>query len=645
MEGQNPQHNSDKVDKLKRVLYSPKSADITNRRSNPLRDKGFDVASDWHHEEQAQLSPDDFVPRRRAPFFVILLSSAIVFFIASLAFATYMFFWGGNSVSADNVDIAVSAPVQIGGGDPLSLDVTVTNSNPVPLMLADVTVTYPDGTKSADDITKDLQREDALLGDIAPAAAVKHTFRSVLFGEENSTQNITVTVDYRVPGSNAVFEKEKSFPIFLSSAPVSIQVDATQQVSSGQEADLTVTVISNSTSPIANFLLHADYPFGYSFISADPSPTFDQNTWSLGTLKPQQKQVITIKGSLTGQDGDSRVVRFSGGSASTDDPKIIGTTIISKSQTFAVEKPFIGATLVFDGNATSNYVAKSGTPIRLDISYVNNASTTIVNPEIDLSLNGSALSPSTVIVDKGFYDSGSNVIRWSKETDPALASLAPGASGSESVSFSSLGIAQNITSFKNPEIDLTVNISGTESTQGNSQQSLQSTAAAKVQIASDLNLSAQSLYFTGPLVDTGPVPPKVGSPTTYTITWNATNGSNDVTNAQVTATLPSYVTWVGATSPSSENISFDPVGGQVTWNLGSIPAGAGYSTDKRSVSFQVSLTPSVSQIGTAPVLVNTATLQGLDNFTSTALTDTAQAVTTRIFTDPNFQNGQDSVTQ
>ena len=639
-----PDQNSDKVERLKKVLYSPNSAEVINRRKLPLREKGFAVAGDWEHpkeNEEVYMAPT----RRRGTFFVVLLSAAIVFFIASLAFAGYMYFRGGNTVSADNVDIAVGAPVQIGGGDALSLDVTVTNNNPVQLVLADVTVTYPDGTKQADDLTKDLQRDDALLGTIDPAAAVKHTFKAVLFGPENSTENIDVTVDYRVPGSNAVFEKEKSFPIFLSSAPVSIQVDAPAQVSSGQEADMTVTVTSNSTSPVSNFILHADYPFGYTFGSASPTPTTDNDTWNLGTLAPQQQKTIVIKGSLTGQDGDQRVVRFSGGSAATNDPKSIGTVVISNSQTFVVEKPFIGATLVFDGNATSNYVAQSGKPVRLDVTYVNNASSTIVNPEIDLYLKGAALDKTTVIADRGFYDSGANEVRWTKENDSDLASLAPGQSGSVSVSFASLGLSQNIASFQNPEIDLSVTLNGTESTQNNAQQSLQSTAAASVKIASDLNLSAQSLYFSGALAGNGPIPPKVGSPTIYTITWTATNGSNDISNAQVTATLPSYVTWVGTTYPSSEDVKFDPVGGQVTWNLGSVPAGTGYSSPKRSASFQVSFTPSISQVGMSPTLVNAATLQGLDGFTSTALTDTENPVTTRIFTDPSFQNGQDLVTQ
>ena len=219
----------------------------------------------------------------------------------------------------------------------------------------------------------------------------------------------------------------------------------------------------------------------------------------------------------------------------------------------------------------------------------------------------------------------------------------PRESGTVSVSFASLGLSQNIASFQDPEIDLSVALSGTESTQDNAQQTLQSTASASVKIASDFNLASQSLYFSGALAGSGPIPPKVGSPTVYTITWTVTNGSNDVSNAQVTATLPSYVSWASTTYPDSENVSFDPVGGQVTWNIGSVPAGAGYSSAKRSVSFQVSFTPSISQVGTSPTLVNAATLQGLDNFTSTALTDTAQAVSTRIFTDPSFQNAQDIV--
>jgi len=133
------------------------------------------------------------------------------------------------------------------------------------------------------------------------------------------------------------------------------------------------------------------------------------------------------------------------------------------------------------------------------------------------------------------------------------------------------------------------------------------------------------------------MPPKVESETTYTVIWTINNSSNTVDNTIVTATLPSYVRWVGQTSPINEDISFNSVGGQITWNVGSIkPKADVSSTGQREVAFQVALLPSLSQIGDTPVLVNEQTIAGNDRFSETAIQAIKKELTTRLFTDPSF---------
>jgi len=69
-------------------------------------------------------------------------------------------------------------------------------------------------------------------------------------------------------------------------------------------------------------------------------------------------------------------------------------------------------------------------------------------------------------------------------------------------------------------------------------------------------------------MNTGPVPPKVEQPTTYTVVWTVDNTSSAVGNAKVTATLPPHVKWLNETSPSGESVSYDQNSGLVTWEIG-----------------------------------------------------------------------------
>ncbi len=169
-------------------------------------------------------------------------------------------------------------------------------------------------------------------------------------------------------------------------------------------------------------------------------------------------------------------------------------------------------------------------------------------------------------------------------------------------------------------------------------------ARRTVQLVSPVKFTAISLHAGGPLNNTGPFPPMVEEATTYTITWSITNPSNDLSGVRVSAALPDYVSWSDVVSPPAANIAFNPVGREVLWSPDVVLAGAGFSRAPEEVSFQVVLRPSVSQVGTAPVLVGDALLEGVDTFTNTPVRVSASEVNTAVSNDPGFQIGQSKVT-
>ena len=148
------------------------------------------------------------------------------------------------------------------------------------------------------------------------------------------------------------------------------------------------------------------------------------------------------------------------------------------------------------------------------------------------------------------------------------------------------------------------------------------------------------MYYTGPLKNTGPLPPKVNQETTYTIIWTITNSSNDISSAVVRTTLPTYVKWLGVVSPDSESVTYNEIGGEVVWNAGAIPAGTGINRAAREVAFQVSFLPSISQINQSPLLTSEIAISGNDNFTHTILRDTKRALSIKLSTDSIFLENQ-----
>ena len=126
---------------------------------------------------------------------------------------------------------------------------------------------------------------------------------------------------------------------------------------------------------------------------------------------------------------------------------------------------------------------------------------------------------------------------------------------------------------------------------------------------------------------------KAEKETTYTIVWTVSNTSNSMSHVEVRATLPPYVSWKNTVLPD-QNVTYNPVGGVITWNVGSVSAGTGYGRPPTSVSFQIGFTPSVSQVGTKPDLVSAPELTGTDDFTGAVINTTGNSATIHLSDSP-----------
>ena len=247
--------------------------------------------------------------------------------------------------------------------------------------------------------------------------------------------------------------------------------------------------------------------------------------------------------------------------------------------------------------------------------WANNLDTKIADLEITAKLEGTIYSRSSVTAGGGFYDSNTATVFWDKRHQSSFGSIDPGQNGTVSFSFGTISVGTDPALWKNPSMIIHVSVHGKRLDEQGVYQDVTSTFTKEIKIASALGLLSRLSYGSGPLMNSGPVPPKAEVETTYTITWSLSNSSNSVSNAQVRAVLPSYVRFVGAVSPSSESVAYSSVGGEVVWNVGEMKSGVGFGTSPREVSFQIAFLPSVSQIGEAPIVIGEAVASGEDRFT------------------------------
>ena len=628
------------VDHLKDSLYSRQQKGMQDVRA-PLTKSEEEAPKAWPGEPASQASRPVMPQTSRTSMALAtkFLIGSGVFFVLAVAGAGVFFFSGGNYISPQNIDLQIVAPSLIDGGTAANLQFIITNRNSSQLQLADLVVDYPDGTRDPKDTTKTLTHQRISVGTIAAGQQIKLTSAAVFYGSEGSAQSIKAVLEYSVQGSNAVFIKESEEPITIGSSPVSVSVDAPSEAIAGQPFAITVTVQSNSATPVEDVLVQAQYPFGFSVRSAAPKAESGSTLWRLGTMAPGAVQVIRLTGSIDGQDGDQRVFRFTGGTNKDQTAGKIQVPFLSVPVTLTVHRPFITASIAVDGKTGAKVSAAAGKPLQGTIAWQNNLSDPVSDIQIKLTFSGPVLDRSSIDPGIGFYQSNDNSITWTSAQDPILAQVAPGGTGTLNFGFGTLVPGTGGIVYTNPVVDLSLSVAAVRAGQGNVPEQVTSAATMEVSLASAVSLMAQALHFTGPFSNAGAMPPRSGAATFYTIEWTVKNSSNTIAGATVSTVLPSYTTFVAAQDSS---IAYDAGSRTVRWSLGDIAAGVGYSTAARTGSFQVSLTPSDSQVGSAPQLTGATALSGTDRFAQVQVSASAEGPSTKL-TEAGFVQGMDIV--
>ena len=638
-----------KIDELNKSLYSRNAPSVrSKRRMRFFQRDTSDVRVDWEHKnnENESLVLNKLYQDHSMSFFKKLLWGSIIFFIVCIGIGAYLVLNGSNIVSANNIDITISGPVSIAGGTPVSFDVQVYNKNNIKLETVDLSVDFPDGTVDPSDFRRELKEWRQLIDDINPGGISQKSVSAVIYGEENAKKEIIVTVSYKVKGSNATFQKQKTFDVLLNSSPISVSIKTFNEVTSNQDFTMAITLSSNSKEIMKNIVLKAMYPFGYNFISSDIKSLNDNATWKIGDIPPGGKKTITIKGRLEGQDDEIKIFRFNIGAQNSENPFSIGTQFLSLSEEITIKKPFISLDIDLEGDSQKqDYIASFNDSIKAKVSWFNNLPVAVIDGEIHVKISGNAFDKLSVTPEDGYYRSLDNEIIWNKITTPELANISPGEGGTISFSITPRDSSNSFKGITNPNISIDVSVVGNRLSENNVPESVVSAVNRKIKVVSNMTLVSEVVRSTGPFVNTGPVPPHAEKQTTYTILLSLENTVNTLSGARVETSLPANVKWLGNVSPPDTNITYNSNNGQIVWNIGNVYTHTINSGDTKrpKVAFQVGLEPSVADIGQVLILVNNIEATAQDDFTGETLISNKGFINTRFNTDPAYKDRDDQV--
>ena len=639
--------NGNDLEKLKKRLYK-KDEEFKERKFKPFAAPRTSAAKTYWEESLSEADSEEgrlLLPEKPKMSFSkkIIIISASVLFLSGTIVSVYFLLGGPAIVSSKNIDIKFEGPSGVKGGEANIWRVLIANKNETNIELADLIIEYPENSmpvpSSAGGVKNLYERRP--IGMIKAGETIEQTIKAYLFGEKDSEKKIKLTLEYRPEGSNAILAKTGERSVRLLQSPVELFVNLPREANAGEVFSFEVDIISNTAAIIKNMNLKIEYPSGFQYLESDIGPVSGDAIWRLGDLEPNKKRTVKIKGILEGQDQMELSFRVLAGPID-DKGEVAAYGYGVKS--IVLKKPFLKLGVKINGR-TEETIVSSGAVLKIDIDWQNTLPVKIYNAVVEVKIKGDAVNQRTISVAKGFYRSFDQSLVWNQTGIPELREIEPLGGGEAQFNFSLFDpLSNEIIKQGNPTAIIEIEIKA-ERTGEEGRVEIKNRLTKEIKIATSLRLNRKGLYYSGPFKNTGFLPPKAGKETTYTVVWSLSNAANVVSDAAISAFLPSYVRWLGIISPEEADVSYNQTTGEIVWRPGDIPAGAGVIGPSPELYFQIVFLPSASQIGTQPIIISETVLSGKDTFTGAFLRDVKSAITTYLDADLKFEYNDAIVAQ
>ena len=427
------------------------------------------------------------------------------------------------------------------------------------------------------------------------------SFKARLIGKEGETLTAKALLSYRPKNLKARYESSTTFTTQIKSVPLTFEFDLPSKIESGKDLKFRLNYYSNIDYPLLNLRVIAEYPSGFEFLQATP-PSLEKVEWKLSPLNLAEGGRIEISGKIRGEVREQKL--FKARLGIWQEGEFISLKEIAKG--IEIIQP---ALWVFQQiNGSPKYLANPGNLLHYEIFFKNVGGETLFDLSLMTTLIGDIFDFQTLKAPEGEFSLGDNSIVWEWRRVRDLQFLEPGEEGKVEF-WVRLKKDWPIPSLEGKtEIRNRIYLSQVK-------EEFSTKVNSKLEIT-------QKGYFESELWEkSGPIPPRVGEATTYTIIWQAKNYYNEVKDVKVKATLPQNVKPTGKIFPeeATEKFFFDSQSREIVWNLGDLKVGQGVLNPAPNISFQIEFLPEESQRGSTPDLISQAKITGEDSWTGESL--------------------------
>ena len=524
----------------------------------------------------------------------------IIFLILLAGIAGLVGFWNwkSNSYSKEILKLEILGPESIDLTEEFNYVVKYKNNGNIRLEEPKLIFEYPEHSllEEGKSLRQEIGAEE--LGDaIYPGEEKTISFKARLIGKEGETLIARAELTYRPKNLKARYESSTTFTTVIKSVPLTFEFDLPSKIESGKDLKFRLNYFSNTDYPLLNLRVTAEYPSGFEFVESNPS-SLEKVEWELPPLNRAEGGRIEISGKITGEVREQKLFKAKLGIWQE------GEFILLKEITKGVEiiQP---ALWVFQQiNGSPKYLVDPGDQLHYEIFFKNVGAETLFDLSLMTTLIGDIFDFQTLKAPEGDFTLGDNSIVWDWKRVRALQFIEPGEEGKVEF-WIKLKKDWEIPSLEGKtEIKNQVYLSQVKEEFSN-------------KVNSKLEISQKGFFQDEIFGNSGPIPPKVGEATTYTIIWLAKNYYNEVKNVKVKAFLPQNVKLTGKIFPEEviEKFTFDSQSREIVWNIGDLKVGNGVLNPAPNISFQVEFTPDETQRGSTPDLISEAKITGEDSWT------------------------------
>lgn len=532
-------------------------------------------------------------------FFLLIL----VVVAASLG----VWYWKGNEWTKGVLKLEVLGPQAVQAGQEIKYLVKFKNNGQVRLEEAKLVFEYPENILP---LERETQRITQELEDIYPGEERTVEFKGRAFGKEGDVLEGETFLTYRPKNLKASYESKTTFSTQISSVPLTFEFDLPLKAETGEDLNFSLNYFSNIDYVLENLRARIQYPNGFTFVYSKPQ-SLDETEFLLPSLYQVDGGRINIQGRVDGRAGEKKVFRAQLGVVI--DERFVVLTESSQAVEMAEPSFYVSQFI----NGSQSYTATVGEMLHYEVFFKNIGKKPIQKKFLFVKLEGDFFDLSSLNSDQGEFGTGDNTILFDWKNVSDLRFLDADEEGK--VEFwvkvkESTGGGR----IRNPLLKNVVTIGGTEKV-------FEAKINAKIYLA-------QKVYFQEEVFgNKGPLPPRAGTSTSYTVFWQIENSWNTLENVKVRSILPSNVKPTGNIFPEDAKLTYDSSSRELVWTVGNLEPFQGSGDEvPLTLAFQIELTPNESQRDKTALLIEEAEISGQDIFTSELVSEKAIKVDTSL---------------